>query len=156
LILNAVKFNQSGDRNLLLSPVVVANVLATPVILENNKVIFQTATNEWTLQSSSFVGARKMDLYFNPPLLKDIQYQVISSFPLADDAVVLRLRRGYQWSEVVGPLKLIGVDTGGGRVQLNGADGIVVADVRNDLRANPFVDSDTSSGGWVSLQPLQN
>jgi hypothetical protein len=95
-----------------------------------------------------------MDLYFYPPLVN--AYEVVSSFPLADDAVVLRLRRGSRWRQVVGPLNLIGVDTGAGRVQLNGAVGIVVADVRNDLQANPFADSDTSSGGWVSLQPLQN
>jgi hypothetical protein len=136
LVLNSVKFKNSGDKNLLSSPKVIANVLATPSIVENKEVIYQSATKELTLKGAGFTGALKVDLYFDPPLMKEIAYEVVSSLPLAGDEVVLRLRHGYKWREEVGALRLIGVDTGGGPVKTNGDEGIIVADVQNDLEAH--------------------
>jgi hypothetical protein len=144
LILNAVKFKSSGDKNLLPSPMIVANVLATPVIVENKEPIYQTATNELTLTGSGFAGAKKVDLYFDPPLLKEIAYEVVSSFPLTGDEVVLRLRHGYKWRDEVGPLKLIGIDTGGGPVKTKGDEGILVGDVQSDLEAHAVTVSESS------------
>jgi len=79
------------------------------------------------------MGAKKVDLYFNPPLFKEVGYEIVSPFPLAREQVVLRLRHGYKWREDPGPLSVIGVDTGGGPVKLNGEDGVRVAEVQADL-----------------------
>jgi hypothetical protein len=49
------------------------------------------------------------------------------------DEVVLQLRLGYKWREVIGPLKLIGINTGGGLIKINGDDGVVVADIQTTL-----------------------
>jgi hypothetical protein len=65
-------------------------------------------------------GVKKVDFYFSPPLFKEVGYEVVSAFPLAKDQVVLRLRHGYKWREEPGPLSVIGIDTGGGPVKLNG------------------------------------
>jgi len=144
LILSAVKFKSSGDTNLLPSPLVIANVLATPTIVENKEVIYQSATNELTLKGSGFTGAKKVDIYFDPPLLKEIAYEVVSQFPLSGPEVVLRLRHGYKWRDEVGTLNVIGVDTGGGPVKLNGDVGVVVAEVQGDLEAHAITVADTS------------
>ena len=53
---------------------------------------------------------------------------------LAKDEIVLRLRHDYKWREEgVGILSIVGVDTGGGPVKLNGEDGVQVAEVHDNL-----------------------
>ena len=47
---------------------------------------------------------------------------------------MLRLRHDYKWREEgVGILSIVGVDTGGGPVKLNGEDGVQVAEVQDNL-----------------------
>eukprot|EP00602_Paraphysomonas_sp_CaronLab_P000644 CAMPEP_0185025370 /NCGR_PEP_ID=MMETSP1103-20130426/8354_1 /TAXON_ID=36769 /ORGANISM="Paraphysomonas bandaiensis, Strain Caron Lab Isolate" /LENGTH=924 /DNA_ID=CAMNT_0027558559 /DNA_START=154 /DNA_END=2928 /DNA_ORIENTATION=+ len=145
LILSSVKFKSSGDRNLLPSPMIVANVLATPSIKENTEVIYKTATNELEIEGSGFTGAKKIDLYFDPPLFKEIAYEVVSPFPLSGNSVTLRLRHNYEWAENPGKLSVIGVDTGGGPVKLNGEVGVVVATVEDNLDAHFVKVEDTES-----------
>jgi len=130
LLLNAVKFASNPDKNLLRDPVILANVLATPQVFETKKVAYMTATNELRINGTGFSGAKKVDLYFEPPIFKEVGYEVVS---IKDNGVVLRLRHGYKWREDPGPLSLIGIDTGAGPVKVNGDEGIVVADIQNDL-----------------------
>ena len=86
------------------------------------------------LNGTGFAGAKQVDLYFKPPLVSQVAYEVVSKFPLSTNQVKLRLRDKYSWREEgPGDLNLVGVDTGGGPVKLNGDDGIVVAKVRDDL-----------------------
>ena len=82
------------------------------------------------------MGAKDVDLYFKPPLIKEVAYEVVSKFPLIRDSVVLRLRHDYKWREEPGPLAVVGVDTGGGPVKVNGDDGVRVAEVQADLDAH--------------------
>jgi len=133
LILSKVKFASSGETNLLPAPVIVANVLLTPSIKEDSDILYQTASNELRLNGTGFSGAKKVDLYFSPPLYKEIYYEIVSPFPLKNNEIVLRLRHGYKWREEPGPLAVIGIDTGGGPVKLNGDEGINVAEVQADL-----------------------
>jgi hypothetical protein len=133
LILSAVKFESNPSKNLLPEPVIVANVIPTPTVNENNDIIYTTASNELRINGTGFVGVKKVDLYFQPPLYKEVGYEIVSPFPLSKDTVVLRLRHGYKWREEPGPLAVIGVDTGGGPVKLNGDDGVRVAEVQADL-----------------------
>jgi len=95
LILSKVFFASSPKTNLLPTPVLVANVLKTPSIKEDSdNIIYQTASNELRINGTGFQGAKKVDLYFNPPIYKEIAYEVVSPFPLAKDVIVLRLRHG--------------------------------------------------------------
>lgn len=133
LILSGVKFESNPEKNLLPEPVIIANVLATPSVEENTDIIYTTASNELRINGTGFMGAKKVDLYFDPPIFNEIGYEIVSPFPLAREQVVLRIRHGYKWREEPGPLSVIGVDTGGGPVKLNGDDGIRVAEVQADL-----------------------
>jgi hypothetical protein len=146
LILSAVRFSSSKEMNLLSAPVIVANVLATPTIKTNKEnEIYQSVTKELVIQGAGFTGAKKVDLFFEPPLLKEIAYEVVSQFPLAGPEVILRLLHPYQWSETVGPLTLVGVDTGGGPIKLNHDIGVVVADVRPDDEASDVSVEETAA-----------
>ena len=51
---------------------------------------------------------------------------MVTKFPTTNSFIKLRLRHGYKWREEPGPLSIIGVDTGGGPVKLNGEDGVRV------------------------------
>jgi len=142
LILSAVKFESNPDKNLLADEIIIANVLATPTVEESKKTIYQTATNEVRINGTGFMGAKKVDLFFSPPLFVEVGYEIVSPFPLTKEQVVLRLRHNYKWREEPGPLMILGVDTGAGPVKLNGDDGILVGNVEEDLELhNIYVES---------------
>eukprot|EP01038_Epipyxis_sp_PR26KG_P015589 gene15589-21058_t len=133
MFINSVTFSSDTTKNLLPEPVMVAQVLDTPSVEENaDYILYQTASNELRINGTGFIGAKAVDLYFKPPLLKEIAYEDKTKYPLARDQIVLRIRHGYKWRDEAGPLTLIGIDTGGGALKL-GEDGIVVADVQSDL-----------------------
>lgn len=131
LILSSVTFK--GGKNQLFEPAVVANVLETPSVEENDLVLYSTASNELRINGSGFLGAKDVDLFFDPPLLKEIAYEIVSPFPCTKDEVVLRLRHGYEWRKTPGPLVIKGVDTGGGPVRVGGDEGVQVAVVSANL-----------------------
>lgn len=134
LILSSVKF-EGNPNNLLHEDVIVANVLPTPTVKDNSDyVLYKSASNELRINGTGFIGAKKVDIYFDPPLVKEVAYEDVSPYPLSKNQVVLRLRHGYNWrEESLGPLSVIGVDTGGGAVKVNGDEGVVVAQVVADL-----------------------
>jgi hypothetical protein len=131
-MLRSVKIGDDA-KELLVQPVLVAQVISTPDVFPDNRELHQSASNALYINGSGFIGAKKVDLYFNPPLLKEIAYEIVSKFPLEENLLHLRIRSGYKWSETLGPLKVIGVDTGGGPVKTNGDEGVVVANVVSDL-----------------------
>jgi len=146
LVLNGVRFASNPEKNLLIEPVIVAQVLSTPTIKDNEDFLYQSASNELRINGTGFIGAKKVDLYFQPPLVKEVGYEDVTPYPLAKNQVVLRLRHGYQWRESPGPLFVIGVDTGGGPVKVDGEVGAKVADVVNNhdlhsVRVEPTVDT---------------
>jgi len=55
---------------------------------------------------------------------------------LQKDEVILRLRHNYNWRDAPGKLSVVGIDTGGGPLKVNGDDGVVVAIVANNLDAH--------------------
>eukprot|EP01039_Chlorochromonas_danica_P005465 gene5463-6016_t len=144
LILNAVRFSidpekknllPSPKKNLLPSPVIVAQVLNTPKVEEYKRMIYQTATKELHINGTGFIGAKKVDFYFKPPLMNEVAYEDVTPYPLMKNEIVLRLHHGYSWREEPGPLYLVGVDTGGGPVMLNG-EGVHIAHVQLDRFSN--------------------
>jgi hypothetical protein len=127
---------KNSDKNLLPGgeEVIIANVLETPSVDENDEVLYAMASNELRVNGTGFAGAKKVDFYFKPPLVKEVAYEVVSKFPVSKNEVVLRLRHGYSWREEgAGALSIVGVDTGGGPVKLNGEDGVQVAYVKDNL-----------------------
>ena len=112
----------------------VANVIETPDVLPNEDLIlYTTASNELRIKCTGLVGAKDVDLYFDPPILKSITYEIVSKFPLFDNEVALRLRHGYQWRATPGPLYVKGIDTGAGAVKVGGDTGVLVARVSDNL-----------------------
>ena len=71
LILSSLKFSNS-DKNLLPEPVIVANVLITPGVNDNDDYLYMSASNELRVNGTGFIGAKKVDLYFQPPLVKEV------------------------------------------------------------------------------------
>jgi hypothetical protein len=132
LVLSAVKFASNPDKNLLIEPVIVAQVLSSPSVNANDDMLYMSASNELRINGTGFIGAKKVDLYFQPPLVKEVAYEDVTPYPLSKNQVVLRLRHGYNWRETPGPLFVIGVDTGGGPVKVDGDVGAKVADVHDN------------------------
>lgn len=133
LVLSGVRFASNPDKNLLPEPLILAQVLPAPTVVPSYDIIYTTATNELRINGTGFVGAKKIDIYFDPPLFKDISYSVVNGPPFSRDQIVIRIRHLYKWREEPGPLKVVAVDTGAGPVKVNGDDGVTVAEVQADL-----------------------
>jgi hypothetical protein len=127
-----VKFASNPDKNLLAEPVIVAQVLSTPTVIATYYRVFMSASKELRINGTGFIGARKVDLYFQPPLVKEVAYDDVTPYPLTENQVVLRLRHGYNWRDTPGPLLVTGVDTGGGVVNAKNYFGAQVANVLDD------------------------
>lgn len=136
LILKKVYFASNPTKNLLPEPVIVANVLRSPFVIQNTNIIFSSATTELRISGTGFIGSKKVDLYFNPPLSDKVSYEMVTKFPIVEDQIVLKLRDQSVWRPEPGPLSLVGIDTGGGPVMLNYQDGLVVAVVQANLGAH--------------------
>ncbi|KAJ1436837.1 hypothetical protein B484DRAFT_344871 [Ochromonadaceae sp. CCMP2298] len=133
LVLSSVSFASSPDKNLLVEPVIIAQLLPTPTVKDMDVLLYQSASNELRINGTGFVGAKKVDLFFQPPLTKAVAYEDVTPYPLTKNQVVLRLRHGYSWRETPGPLFVIGVDTGGGPVKVDEDAGVKVAEVADNL-----------------------
>ena len=105
----------------MLAEPVIANVLATLSVSEGLGIIYPTASTELQINVIGFIGAKRVDLYFNLPLYKKVDNEIVPPFPLARNQVALRLGHGYKWREERGPLAVIGFDTGGGRRRYSSA-----------------------------------
>ena len=105
LILSAVYFSPDRKKNLLPEAVIAAQILDTPSVDENDKTIYITANNELRIIGTGLIGAKKVDFYFKPPLVKEVVYLDVTPYPLQKDEVVLRLRHNYQINGVT-PLEL--------------------------------------------------
>ncbi len=136
MILTTVKFITDPEKNLLFSPVKVAQVSTKPIVIENSSVIlYQSNSNELRISGIGLIGSTSIKLYFNPPLARGIAYDIVSSYPLQDNEIVVRLFKGHRWRELVGPLNILGIDSGGGWNTFSG-DGVTVAMVVTDDDTN--------------------
>jgi hypothetical protein len=131
LILKSVRFKNTGERNVLSFPVVIANVFPTPTIRENHLALLPTAS-QLVLMGTGLSGTKtKFNLHFDPPLVKDIAYYIaLGASYLYPDDIVLKLRPDYRWRDGDGYLKLVGIDTGGGFIKINGDNGVIVRDIQ--------------------------
>lgn len=106
--------------NLLVDPVVVANIHPVPSVKTNQATISQDAP-ELKVTGINFIGSSKIDFFFKPELLKTVAYEDVSVYPIgANNEATLRLKPGQVWRAGSGPLILIGVDTGAGPVRVGG------------------------------------
>lgn len=135
--------------SLLREPVIVANVIAMPKVSVSSRPIYATATPELRINGSGLIGAREVHVEFNPPLKEQEDYELTSALPLTEDCFSVHLVKGKRWRTYPGELFLAKVDTGGGKVVLNGTQGILVANVKADDTENSGLHrlwvSDTSS-----------
>lgn len=137
MVLNGVRFSSEPRKNLLIEPIIVAQVLRIPSVNENTGVLYNSALNELRIHGNGFIGSKAVTFYFNPPLVREVAYEDVTPYPLRDNEIILRLRHGYKWSENSGPLHVIGVDTGGGPVKVNGDMGVQVAYIRSNAAELP-------------------
>lgn len=113
-------FKSDPMTNLLVDPVVVANIHPVPSVKTNQATISQDAP-ELKVTGINFIGASKIDFFFKPELLKTVAYEDVSVYPIgANNEATLRLKPGQVWRAGSGPLILIGVDTGAGPVRVGG------------------------------------
>lgn len=145
LKLEKVFFKPDTSKNVLAEPKIIANVLETPTAEESNKILYKTATHELRINGTGFTGAKEIELFFKPPLFVGVEYEIVGKKPYKEDQIVLRKRHGYEWAKELGPLRLIGLDTGGGPIKVNGDDGLIVGTVESDKAFHGLQVDETSN-----------
>lgn len=130
----------------------VARVLRTPVVnpvADGTAAIFKTGTPSLVIHGSGFKGAKDVKLFFDPPMMRDIDYEISGDqFDIGlihDDTIVMRLKQGRSWAsdKTDKKLRLVAIDMGGGKVQCgddtpfddddsHGRKGVVVATIKAD------------------------
>ncbi|CAM9929044.1 unnamed protein product, partial [Phaeothamnion confervicola] len=111
----------------------VARVIPTPTVESSDKIIYLKATPRLALNGTNF-NVKRTELYFDPPLVEGQQFtmQVLN-----DHQIVLAKVFGQKWREDPGPLKLIAINNGGGRLPLDDArEGLLIAEVQADLEGH--------------------
>ena len=102
-------------------PLFIAKVLETPTVDCNLDAV---NSDDLVIRGSAFTMDLKV--FFEPAIERGVVYTIIA---LSPHKALLRLIPGKRWREGTGSLVVTFVDTGAGKVQLNGPHGVVVATV---------------------------
>eukprot|EP00752_Nemacystus_decipiens_P008845 g7893.t1 len=147
----------SGDDTLLEDSVQIATILPAPTVDASSKEIYMKTTPRLVINGTNF-NLKSTELFFDPPLQEGtaIQKQLMSSTQIAlskhfsfDDPNV--------WAPEPGPLKVVAINTGGGRLALKPEDGgVVIAEIQADLEGHGVsVQSHESFDIYQSTKSIQ-
>eukprot|EP00752_Nemacystus_decipiens_P008235 g7364.t1 len=124
----------SGDETLLEEAVHIVTIRPMPSVDMSSKLIYMKTTPRLVLNGTNF-NTHETKLYFDPPLqgVPGFQDKVVSSTQIGL-VKAFSFRAPKLWASEPGPLKLVAIDTGAGRVLLNKPHGgVMVAVVQADL-----------------------
>ncbi|CBN78994.1 peptidase S1 and S6, chymotrypsin/Hap [Ectocarpus siliculosus] len=123
-----------GDLGLLEDSVQIATIVPSPTVEASSKPIYMQTTPKLIVNGTNF-NTKITELYFDPPLQEGvvIQKKVLSPTQISITKN-FKYDNPYVWADEPGPLKIVAINTGGGRLSLNSDDGgIVIAEVQADL-----------------------
>jgi len=70
LILSGVYFNSAPSKNLLPEPKIVAQVLLTPDVYADDRIMYQTASSALKINGTGFMGAKKSRFFLSTTIIK--------------------------------------------------------------------------------------
>eukprot|EP00903_Cladosiphon_okamuranus_P014061 g13069.t1 len=124
----------AGDDTLVEESVQIATIVASPAVEASSKEIYMKTTPRLVVNGTNF-NTKNTELYFDPPLQEGtvIQKQILSSTQIALTKV-FKWDDPNVWSPEPGPLKVVAINTGAGRLGLKPEDGgVVIAEIQADL-----------------------
>ncbi|CAN0462313.1 unnamed protein product, partial [Ectocarpus sp. 8 AP-2014] len=118
----------------------IATIVPSPTVEASSTKIYMQTTPTLFINGTNF-NTKTTTLYFNPPLEEGVViHQKISITKIFNDD------NPYVWADEPGPLKIVAINTGGGRLALNPADGgIIIAEVHADFDYGPLAMQDHKS-----------
>lgn len=133
LYLMSLKIGAWGSE-LIADAVQIATIIPTPTVKRNtDNVIYISGTAKLVINGTNF-RSKYMDLQFEPPLTKDVDYVLSVQSPTR---MVLTRKFTSVWRNEPGPLKLRRINTGAGLIGIGPNDGgITVAVVQMNLGAH--------------------
>jgi hypothetical protein len=130
-ILSEVKMSRSS-QNILSAPVQIGILQGAPAIKEFSFLQPSTLSPFLPIRFYSIMNSSSLDLIFDPPLIRDIDYTYSFEFPIVEENVQLSLLPRRKWRETSGYLKLMSIDTGGGPILCDGKDGVAFAKILDE------------------------
>jgi len=111
----------------------VAMILPTPDITESSELIYTTTPPYLILKGKNF-NLKHTALFFDPPLIDGEDMSIIVTDA---DKIQLTKKHGKMWRKEPGPLSVVAMDTGGGRLPLDAEKGgRLIAEVQADLEGH--------------------
>ncbi|CAN0190438.1 unnamed protein product, partial [Ectocarpus fasciculatus] len=111
----------------------IATIVPSPTVEASSREIYMETTPKLIVNGTNF-NTKITELYFDPPLQEGV---VIQKKVLSPTQISITKNFKYDpnvWADEPGPLKIVAINTGGGRLALNPADGgVIIAEVQADL-----------------------
>lgn len=128
---------KSSGSNLLEDSVQVATVVPAPSVESSKREIYMKTTPRLVVNGTNF-NLKETALFFDPPLNEGtvIQKKILSSTQIVITKIY-KMEEPNVWVPEPGPLKVVGVNTGGGILVPNSKEGgVIVAEVQADLEGH--------------------
>eukprot|EP00752_Nemacystus_decipiens_P008401 g7511.t1 len=135
-VLKLVGASHGGEALLTGGPVTVAAVIPTPTVYPSTNLLYITKSPRVMVNGTNF-DAKSTVLYFSPPLLAGSDIDIfVKSSNLVWVSLVQKADRT-KWADEPGPLKLVAIDTGAGRMLLReDLGGVTIAEMQADMKGH--------------------
>lgn len=109
----------------------VATIFEDPKVNRNVKFLYQSHSHELWIKGKGFTrGEYTTELEFDPPLNIG---GTMSMIVYNRTHIRISLFEGEKWSEITGPLRLVGINTGAGKIEMD----VQVANIKQDAEDHP-------------------
>jgi hypothetical protein len=112
--------NEGRKENLITAPITVAELIETPSIHSPSISIIPETQSEILIPTSHLLGSSQVEYYFQPKLIKGVDYEDLTHYPVKENLIRLRLKTGQTWRKFhTNALYVIGIDSGAGLLSLS-------------------------------------
>jgi hypothetical protein len=121
-----IRGKETSSPNFLPVPIQFTRLLEMPHFIPNYKdlYLYENAP-ELRIHFSSAATLKEWNLIFDPPLVKNVDYDDVTTSSSEDNGLLFKLRPGKKWRKDPGPLKIVGMETEVGKVELDSPDGVI-------------------------------
>eukprot|EP00903_Cladosiphon_okamuranus_P015736 g14524.t1 len=128
--------SHDGEALLKDGPIPVATIIPTPTVHPSTNLLYLTKSPRVMVNGTNF-DEKSTSLFFNPPLVDGTD---INTFVKSSNTIWVTLvqkTEGTKWADEPGPLKLVAIDTGGGKYLLReDLGGVTIAEMQADMKGH--------------------
>ncbi|CAN0080830.1 unnamed protein product, partial [Ectocarpus sp. 6 AP-2014] len=127
---------EHGGKQLITDSVLVASVVPTPMVSPSDRILYLTVSPYVMINGTNF-DTKTTALFFSPPLSDGTDVDIFVKSSTTIWVSLVQKAEGTHWADEPGPLKLVAIDTGGGRLLLReDLGGVTIAEMQADMKGH--------------------